>query len=114
MTTPGSRFEGIIGTGEPANRGVLRTKPRILTGFTCRPSATTSGSRSWGWTPGREPGTQQSQHRVLGSGYTQEVDLLTLVKDVAAQFAQQVSSPEQSNKLAVGCGRPGGELLNKQ
>lgn len=33
----------------------------------------------------------------------QEVDLLTLVKDVAAQFAQQVSSPEQSNKLAVGC-----------
>lgn len=44
----------------------------------------------------------------------QEVDLLTLVKDVAAQFAQQVSSPEQSNKLAVGCGRPGGELLNKQ
>jgi len=37
----------------------------------------------------------QQNTSVLGSGYMQEVDLLTLVKDVAAQFAQQVSSPEQ-------------------
>ncbi|MET0866363.1 MAG: thiamine pyrophosphate-requiring protein [Nakamurella sp.] len=37
----------------------------------------------------------QQKTSVLGSGYMQEVDLLTLVKDVAAQFAQQVSSAEQ-------------------
>jgi len=37
----------------------------------------------------------QQNTSVLGSGYMQEVDLLTLVKDVAAQFAQQVSSPQQ-------------------
>jgi len=37
----------------------------------------------------------QQNTSVLGSGYMQEVDLLTLVKDVAAQYAQQVSSPEQ-------------------
>jgi pyruvate dehydrogenase (quinone) len=37
----------------------------------------------------------QQNTSVLGSGYMQEVDLLTLVKDVAAQFAQQISSPEQ-------------------
>src|SRR6478752_2756321 len=37
----------------------------------------------------------QQNSSVLGSGYMQEVDLLTLVKDVAAQFAQQISTPEQ-------------------
>jgi pyruvate dehydrogenase (quinone) len=37
----------------------------------------------------------QQNTSVLGSGYMQEVDLLTLMKDVAAQFAQQVSSAEQ-------------------
>jgi pyruvate dehydrogenase (quinone) len=38
----------------------------------------------------------QQKTSVLGSGYMQEVDLLTLVKDVAAQFAQQISSAEQA------------------
>ena len=37
----------------------------------------------------------QQNTSVLGSAYMQEVDLLNLVKDVAAQFAQQVNSPEQ-------------------
>src|SRR4051795_1684404 len=37
----------------------------------------------------------QQNTSVLGSGYMQEVDLLNLVKDVAAQFAQQVSNPQQ-------------------
>ncbi len=37
---------------------------------------------------------QQSQ-TVLGSGYQQEIDLLSLFKDVASEFRQQVSSPEQ-------------------
>ena len=35
----------------------------------------------------------QQNSSVLGSGYMQEVDLLTLVKDVAAQFAQQIEQP---------------------
>jgi pyruvate dehydrogenase (quinone) len=37
---------------------------------------------------------QQSQ-TVLGSGYQQEIDLLSLFKDVASEFRQQVASPEQ-------------------
>ncbi|MFJ6001533.1 thiamine pyrophosphate-requiring protein [Arthrobacter sp. NPDC092385] len=37
---------------------------------------------------------QQSQ-TVLGSAYQQEIDLLSLFKDVASEFRQQVSSPEQ-------------------
>lgn len=37
---------------------------------------------------------QQSQS-VLGSAYQQEIDLLSLFKDVASEFRQQVSSPEQ-------------------
>ena len=37
----------------------------------------------------------QQSRSVLGSAYMQEIDLLTLFKDVAAQFAQMVSSPEQ-------------------
>ena len=49
----------------------------------------------------------QQNTSVLGSGYMQEVDLLTLVKDVAAQFAQQVSSPEQVPD-GVGQGVPRG------
>ncbi len=38
----------------------------------------------------------QQNSSVLGSGYMQEIDLLALVKDVAAQYAQQVSGPEQA------------------
>jgi pyruvate dehydrogenase (quinone) len=37
----------------------------------------------------------QQSRSVLGSAYMQEIDLLTLFKDVAAQFAQMVSAPEQ-------------------
>jgi len=37
----------------------------------------------------------QQNRSVLGSGYMQEIELLTLFKDVAAQFAQMVSTPEQ-------------------
>src|SRR4051794_20413590 len=37
----------------------------------------------------------QQQSSVLGSEYQQEIDLLNLVKDVAAQFAQVVTTPEQ-------------------
>jgi pyruvate dehydrogenase (quinone) len=37
----------------------------------------------------------QQQRTVLGSQYQQEIDLLGLVKDVAAQFAQVVTVPEQ-------------------
>ena len=37
----------------------------------------------------------QQSRTVLGSAYMQEIDLLTLFKDVAAQFAQMVSAPEQ-------------------
>jgi pyruvate dehydrogenase (quinone) len=37
----------------------------------------------------------QQSRSVLGSAYMQEIDLLTLFKDVAAQFAQMVSIPEQ-------------------
>ncbi|MGY4542597.1 pyruvate dehydrogenase (quinone) [Arthrobacter sp. UYNi723] len=37
----------------------------------------------------------QQSRSVLGSGYMQEIELLTLFKDVAAQFAQMVSTPEQ-------------------
>ena len=35
----------------------------------------------------------QQSRSVLGSAYMQEIDLLTLFKDVAAQFAQMVSTP---------------------
>jgi pyruvate dehydrogenase (quinone) len=37
----------------------------------------------------------QQSRSVLGSAYMQEIDLLTVFKDVAAQFAQMVSTPEQ-------------------
>ncbi|MDQ0848242.1 pyruvate dehydrogenase (quinone) [Arthrobacter sp. B3I9] len=37
----------------------------------------------------------QQARTVLGSAYMQEIDLGTLFKDVAAQFAQLVSTPEQ-------------------
>lgn len=37
----------------------------------------------------------QQSRSVLGSAYMQEIDLATLFKDVAAQFAQLVSTPEQ-------------------
>src|SRR5215207_5451052 len=37
----------------------------------------------------------QQSRSVLGSAYMQEIELLTLFKDVAAQFAQMVSTPEQ-------------------
>jgi pyruvate dehydrogenase (quinone) len=37
----------------------------------------------------------QQQRTVLGSQYQQEIDLLSLVKDVAAQFAQTVTTAEQ-------------------
>ena len=37
----------------------------------------------------------QQSTTVLGSAYMQEIELLTLFKDVAAQFAQLASSPEQ-------------------
>src|SRR3954447_26847460 len=37
----------------------------------------------------------QQQRTVLGSEYQQEIDLLSLVKDVAAQFAQTVTAAEQ-------------------
>ena len=37
----------------------------------------------------------QQSRSVLGSGYMQEIDLLPLFKDVCAQFAQMISSPEQ-------------------
>lgn len=37
----------------------------------------------------------QQELSVLGSQYQQEIDLMTLVKDVAARFSQQVSDPEQ-------------------
>jgi pyruvate dehydrogenase (quinone) len=37
----------------------------------------------------------QQARTVLGSAYMQEIDLATLFKDVAAQFAQLVSTPEQ-------------------
>jgi pyruvate dehydrogenase (quinone) len=38
----------------------------------------------------------QQKQSVLGSAYMQEIDLLTLFKDVAAQFAGQVSTPDQA------------------
>ncbi|HEY6748424.1 MAG TPA: thiamine pyrophosphate-requiring protein [Mycobacteriales bacterium] len=38
----------------------------------------------------------QQERTVLGSQYQQEIDLLALVKDVAAQFAQTVSTAEQA------------------
>src|SRR3954465_15002356 len=37
----------------------------------------------------------QQQQSVLGSEYQQEIDLLSLVKDVAAQYAQVAATPEQ-------------------
>ncbi|WP_108248856.1 thiamine pyrophosphate-requiring protein [Planctomonas deserti] len=37
----------------------------------------------------------QQNRSVLGSGYMQEINLLTLFADVAAQYAVQVSAPEQ-------------------
>jgi len=37
----------------------------------------------------------QQQRSVLGSQYQQEIDLLPLVKDVAAQFAQEATTAEQ-------------------
>jgi pyruvate dehydrogenase (quinone) len=37
----------------------------------------------------------QQQQTVLGAEYQQEIDLLSLVKDVAAQFAQTVTTAEQ-------------------
>lgn len=37
----------------------------------------------------------QQTRTVLGSGYTQEIDLATLYKDVASEFVQLVSTPEQ-------------------
>src|SRR4051794_25382816 len=37
----------------------------------------------------------QQQQSVLGSEYQQDIDLLALVKDVAAQFAQVAATPEQ-------------------
>ncbi len=37
----------------------------------------------------------QQSRSVLGSAYMQEIDLLTLFRDVAAQYAGQVNSPEQ-------------------
>lgn len=37
----------------------------------------------------------QQARSVLGSAYMQEIDLATLFKDVAAQFSQLVSTPEQ-------------------
>jgi pyruvate dehydrogenase (quinone) len=37
----------------------------------------------------------QQERSVLGSQYQQEIDLLSLVKDVAAQFAQTVTTAEQ-------------------
>ncbi|MHC6595027.1 thiamine pyrophosphate-requiring protein [Arthrobacter sp. C152] len=37
----------------------------------------------------------QQGRTVLGSGYMQEIDLGALFKDVASQFVQQVSAPEQ-------------------
>src|ERR671917_2190974 len=39
----------------------------------------------------------QQSRSVLGSAYMQEIDLLTLFRDVAAQYAGQVNSPEQVN-----------------
>ena len=38
----------------------------------------------------------QQKLSVLGSAYMQEIDLLTLFKDVAAQFAGQISTPDQA------------------
>ncbi|MCU1635580.1 MAG: thiamine pyrophosphate-requiring protein [Cryobacterium sp.] len=38
----------------------------------------------------------QQKRSVLGSAYMQEIDLLTLFRDVAAQFAGQVNTPEQA------------------
>lgn len=37
----------------------------------------------------------QQSRTVLGSAYMQEIDLMSLFKDVAAQFVQQVNVPEQ-------------------
>jgi pyruvate dehydrogenase (quinone) len=37
----------------------------------------------------------QQSRTVLGSAYMQEIDLMSLFKDVAAQFVQQVNAPEQ-------------------
>jgi pyruvate dehydrogenase (quinone) len=37
----------------------------------------------------------QQSRTVLGSAYMQEIDLMALFKDVASQFVQQVSAPEQ-------------------
>ena len=37
----------------------------------------------------------QQNRSALGSQYQQEIDLLSMVKDVAAQFAQEVTSPAQ-------------------
>src|SRR4051812_48564477 len=37
----------------------------------------------------------QQQRTVLGAEYQQEIDLLGLVKDVAAEFAQTATTPEQ-------------------
>src|SRR3954451_9835748 len=41
----------------------------------------------------------QQNTTVLGSQYQQEIDLLSLVKDVAAEFAQQVTTPEQAQQV---------------
>jgi pyruvate dehydrogenase (quinone) len=41
----------------------------------------------------------QQSRSVLGSAYMQEIDLLTLFRDVAAQFAGQVNSPEQATMV---------------
>jgi pyruvate dehydrogenase (quinone) len=41
----------------------------------------------------------QQQTSVLGSEYQQEIDLQTLFKDVAAQFAQTIYSPDQAGMV---------------
>jgi pyruvate dehydrogenase (quinone) len=41
----------------------------------------------------------QQATTVLGSGYMQEIDLQNLFKDVAAQYVQQISSPEQAGMV---------------
>lgn len=41
----------------------------------------------------------QQSRSVLGSAYMQEIDLLTLFRDVAAQYAGQVNSPEQATMI---------------
>ena len=56
----------------------------------CSTDSTTPNSTAFRWWR-----LSVSRRQRAGSGYMQEIDLLTLVKDVAAQFAQLVSSPEQ-------------------